>query len=458
MKSKINVSFMLSLVIVFVLHIIYLSKSTLNVPIMDYWKYINYFETDIFGDKINILHLWKNDGIHRSPLQFIFFIFNVKIFSWNTQIEIYLGAVVMAVYTILIYKFLMIELKFNDISCQFNILLILLPIATFNINQYEMITLEFAFSFGCRMLLFILCFYFTGKLLSEKKEKQSAYILLALLYIITICMVGGGYFPAFVASIFFTIIGRIFTSDKAERKKYIKGYTILISGLILGTVLYMWGLDFGDSDVGSFTSVNLKTIIKLIRGFFIVLGNSIVGGQQSLKLCYIIGILLFVFYLMLIYIYIYKKLYEISWFPVILFLYVFNVIGLIELGRLGSFDLSYLRTSRYVCESGMGLVAAIYILCIIYNYKGSLKQKNVDKRNIVVLSIFLLIGLFYIKSYSIEYRTAPFRKEYDNELVKKIDNIEHYKDEELTAFQADPFYVRNGVKIMKKHKLGQFNN
>lgn len=142
----------------------------------------------------------------------------------------------------------------------------------------------------------------------------------------------------------------------------------------------------------------------------------------------------------------------------ILFLYVFNVIGLIELGRLGSFDLSYLRTSRYVCESGMGLVAAIYILCIIYNYKGSLKQKNVDKRNIVVLSIFLLIGLFYIKSYSIEYRTAPFRKEYDNELVKKIDNIEHYKDEELTAFQADPFYVRNGVKIMKKHKLGQFNN
>ena len=103
MKSKINVSFMLSLVIVFVLHIIYLSKSTLNVPIMDYWKYINYFETDIFGDKINILHLWKNDGIHRSPLQFIFFIFNVKIFSWNTQIEIYLGAVVMAVYTILIY-------------------------------------------------------------------------------------------------------------------------------------------------------------------------------------------------------------------------------------------------------------------------------------------------------------------------------------------------------------------
>lgn len=458
--KRVNIPFILSLTITFIFHIIYLTKSTLNVPIMDYWKYINYFETDIFGNKINMLHLWKNDGIHRSPLQFIFFILNVKLFSWNTQIEIYLGAIVMAIYTILIYRFMVMELENKDVTFKSNILLILLPIAIFNINQYEMITLEFALSFGCRMLLFILSFYFTSKLLNAKDKKINSYMLLALLYIITICMVGGGYFPAFVVSIFFTIIAKFLIINKDGKKIYLKKYSVLVAGLVLGTILYMLGLDFGSSDVGGFAKINLKTIVELIKGFFIVLGTSIVGEQQSLKVCYIIGVILFVLYLIIIFKYIYRKLYDISCFPIILFLYVFGVIGLIELGRLGQFDLSYLRTSRYVCESGMGMVAAIYSLYIMYCYDISNleNRKKVNKRSIVALSLLLFFGVFYTKSYLLEYRTAPFRKEYDEELVKKINNIEKYKDDELNAFQADASFVRNGVEIMKKHKLGQFNN
>ena len=55
------------------IQLIYLSNATANTPLMDYWYYINDLLPSLFRGGVSFAQLWNNAGIHRSPLQLMFF-------------------------------------------------------------------------------------------------------------------------------------------------------------------------------------------------------------------------------------------------------------------------------------------------------------------------------------------------------------------------------------------------
>ena len=56
-----------------------------------------------------------------------------------------------------------------------------------------------------------------------------------------------------------------------------------------------------------------------------------------------------------------------------------------------------------------------------------------------------------------ELKRAPYRKQYDDNLIQMMFQIEEYPDDELYLFQANsPEMVRSGIDIMKKYHLGVF--
>ena len=102
------------------------------------------------------------------------------------------------------------------------------------------------------------------------------------------------------------------------------------------------------------------------------------------------------------------------------------------------------------------LVADIVVLNLAIKH---FKESNSKQRLIYVLSIVIviLINTCICGADIRENRMAPYRKEYCNNLIQIMFQIDDRSDEELYVFQADsPDLVRNGVSIMKKHCLGVF--
>ena len=64
----------------------------------------------------------------------------------------------------------------------------------------------------------------------------------------------------------------------------------------------------------------------------------------------------------------------------------------------------------------------------------------------------LFVGL--LSSYSKEWKIAPYRKIYCENLVEGINNIDNLSGDDFAPYQSDEQYVRKGVEIMKKYKLG----
>ena len=83
---KENRIFIWALILGLFFQLVYLSTASTNVPLMDYWQYINMFVEKMNNGGLTFADIWQNYGIHRSPLQFLYFIMNVRIFHLNVRV------------------------------------------------------------------------------------------------------------------------------------------------------------------------------------------------------------------------------------------------------------------------------------------------------------------------------------------------------------------------------------
>lgn len=435
----------------------YLSQATSNVPVMDYWKYLNRFVDKMYTSGLTLADLWESDGIHRGPMSFLYFLINVHFFHYNTQIGVYFGCFARIVLTILLYKIFKNYCLKRKIWTESHFLTSILVIAlAFNLNQYEIITLEFSFSFAVRTLVFVLTFKFTEDVLLIG-DKRKNVIEISLWYIGVICLFAAGYFPAVVGVIIFCLIFHIMVNFKNERWRYRREYVILFIGLAIGTLLYM--IDLGDANLALtqksfFSSIFSKEIIK---GVLIMLGASI-SKLEDMRALMIVGLVLALIYLFSIVWYLKKKMYRYSYMPMLMIGYMTLSIFIIYWGRSDSFGLESLAASRYTCETVVGLLGLSMILIdgIFFREKSERNEVKVFLSKLIFTGavIFVLLNVFF--SDIQEYRISQYRKEYQDNLISDMMLIDELRDDELGAFQADPSTVRTGVKIMKHYKLGVF--
>ena len=90
-RHKIGICIM---AVVFFVDLIYLSNTTSNVPIMDYWRYGDEFLYEIFNGGIRFDTFWESINGQRGFLTYLLFFINVKFFHWNTRVAIFFGSFV----------------------------------------------------------------------------------------------------------------------------------------------------------------------------------------------------------------------------------------------------------------------------------------------------------------------------------------------------------------------------
>lgn len=468
---KKNNIIILSVILVLVVKLYYLYIATENVPIMDYWRYINEITDKVFANNITFDDLWKNSLVHRNPLLYILLIINMKYFGLNTQIEIFSGAIIGAVNCFIIYNiYLNTVLKYLTNNYKIGqILFIIIVTTVFNYNQWEINTLQFSLTFMIRIATFLLIYRMVDNYLHNIETRKHEALKIGIIILLAVCILSQGYFPAMVGTVIFAILLHFIITFKTEGKKYIKYYFIIFISIIASMLLYLNGLTSmtqGDNSIVLFT----KSIFNgnFINGVIMMMGGSLISFEFVSKfggiiIYYIVGTITFIAYAVALIIYFKNKIYKRTYFPIMLIIYAFINIVLIIYGRLSTFDLGYLASSRYTCETTLGLIG---ILLILIDYFLMLldnkKNKWTSKITVSFLFTNLLICVIVIclcLSALMEIKTAPYRKIYDQNLIDMLFNIENTTDDELIAFQAyNPEYVRNGAELMKKYQLGVFNN
>ncbi len=155
-----------------------------------------------------------------------------------------------------------------------------------------------------------------------------------------------------------------------------------------------------------------------------------------------------------IYLYVSNRIYEITYIPIFMYIYLAIFIVMILMGR-NTNGVEYLSASRYICDSSMGIISDVIILSF---YLSKSKIVFVKRK---IMSYFLIgilcLGTFYADIT--ELKISKYRKIYYDNLIEMMLNLDDYTDDELTPFQAQmPEQVRNGVMLMKKYRLGIFYN
>ena len=227
-------------------------------------------------------------------------------------------------------------------------------------------------------------------------------------------------------------------------------YIVLYIGLFIGDFLYLYGLQVG-GDVN--TSVGISELIRyFFKGLFLVGGSSLLGTYNSLTVLMVLGIVVICCHIICIVIYISNKVYKKTYLPVFLYIYTFGFYCMIFLGRSGN-GIEYLISSRYIIDSLFAILADILVLtCVLSQCKRKKKYSIVLGSTMV---LFFLVGV--LKADYEEVKRAPYRKQYDDNLIQIMMQIDDCSDDELNSFQANsPELVRSGVDIMKKYHLGIF--
>ena len=454
------------LAIIVIKRINYVLMASENVPVMDYWRYIYQFGDKIFQEGVTLKDLWvPQAGATHRPMGVPIFLFlmNVKYFGLNTQIEIVGGVIALAVNTLFLLWVFLKKMKWEHglEKCGF----ILLMLCVFNINQWEIMTLEFSMGFAIRALLLLISLYLFDHL--QKEQVKWYQPLLVAVWMFIVACLSGSYGPAVVGAMCFVAFVQLFVNKTHKLKNAIRNF-VMIFGFCIGTIFFMTGIGGGVSSGAGGKLADMIADGRFLKAIFYMLGSSVLHVESSyvkenIEILTTVGIGLFILYLLAIFLFFKRRLFEKTYLPIMLMAYAACSILAIAFGRIPMYGVKGVIASRYVCETTLGLVGLVWILWyeICYQFKNR-KEKEAVKTVFAYAKVFVcvaaVIGIlrFLDISANTEYAIAPYRGKYQEGLINKMKSDRELTDSELAGFQSERKFIEEAIEIMKRYGLGVF--
>jgi hypothetical protein len=454
-------------IFLFILYIVYIQKSTENIIYQDQFEKVHLnFISNYFEGKLSFKDLWASDGGHRLLGYHTITLINAIFFKLNTQIEMYLGAVILLIACILLYTSYQKSLK--DISdpkfIQLSFLLI--SIILFSLNQWENIVFGMGLSIIIPILSFLITFLLLEKILLNYNFSLFSFSALWFLLAIasSVLIFGIGYSFGLIGSIIIVLFMKIFIFKDNFVKNNIKVLLFVSFSLIIFFSIYFYKIyENPYSSPSSFIKgLSLISQQPINTGKFILLalsasifGNDFSNQYLSRTISLIIGGLLLVIYVYVLKKYISLKIYSKTYLPLFFIFHSLIIIGLTLLARL-SYGVDYGMASRYTTHTQLGLIGIIWI--IIFSL--FCEKKNVRAFNkITALSILMFILFGQILTNIVEWKISPYRKlNYEKMRHMAISPEEYAPEDFKKMFQTKEDLVFDGLKILKKYELNVFHD
>lgn len=453
MKNRV---FIWGLLVVYVFHIGYLLNSTTNMPLMDYWTYIYEFTDKLFMGNISCSDIWTNFTAHRAPFQYICFFVNMKVFAGNTLVSVYLASLVTLITVIYIYNCYTRDFCYNN-NIIIQIGAVLISTVLFSLNRWEIITLEFSFTFAVRVLLFVIIFDLIDKICHNNENCQKMRWEIGIFIFVTVIFFSSSYFPAMILTIAIIMISALLLAETENKIDFLKTCCIIAGFALLATIIYMYHLNTG-TNMSQGDVLSIDFWMKMLRGLLLMMAGSLTHVNNFNDRCIYFGGMISLVYIVCFIIYYKKHLYRLTYLPIMLMLYSIASMIIISYARIGMFDVDYVSASRYTYETSMGIVGIIWICILAYAEENvSSSGKMFIRKKLLFVCIVLLISMSLFITERTERRMAVYRKSYMQTLQEIAYNVEEYSDDELVGFQANqPKYIREGIEKLKKYRLSIF--
>ncbi len=435
-------------IVVFMFH--YISLSARDIVFMDYWKYINSLIEPVMNGTWQWKDFWRSYHGQRNVFELILIALNIKYLNLNCILESYLGILVIAGTSFIVFcEWSNCFLKlFGEKYCLSQFLYLPIIFTLFNLNQWEILSLQFSFVFMLRLFCYILIFVLLGRYLLNTKTSWKNYLVLGIFAGAVIALISQLYWPNLVLTLIV-----VWGLDIIIKKKFI--ILKFISFWI--PVIISMGIYFLDMDM-SHSGSNYNNFFPYLfeavffKGACYMLASSFIPQSYIYKMnsvsVYGIGVILMFICAYAFYLFINNRLYSYSYLP--LFLSVFGIISILSItyGRAFVFNIEYLSASRYTCETTLIWCGVLFIFLL-------LMPQRINILN--VFSISVIVALMVL-SFVTEYKIAPYRGEYKDSCIRILRDIDNHEDKELEALQSVPQLVRSDILLLKKYSLNVFSN
>lgn len=456
----------------------YVNLSARDLIFMDFWRVASELVPKIMEHDFSPFLLWKDCLGHRNPLTYSLFALDIKFFNFNCLWECYLGVVMIACTALLLLKKwqqIIKTVNFNKPVPVFltgGILFISFLLPLFNLNQWEILSLQFSGAFMVRIFFYILIFILLDSLIINKEYSIKKNINLGILIAAVICLMSQLYWCAMVITCCF-MVAASYLYPNTNRLSLFKSHIALYIPVLIGIGIYFYDIHFGAAGEGS----GLKKFFSLVANgdFFISLSYALLSivlhqdlfGDFSTTKVLVCGLCIMLAIGMAIFLFFKTKMYRISLLPLALMSYGLITIPILIYGRASMFDIKYLSASRYTCETSMIILGVFmcysYALTLIMFNNSAILKKSLKLASILTVQLALVYSL--TTSFNKEMQIAPYRGFYKDDLLKYVNEvspkdvqerkIDHKK---IALLQSDPESVKLTMQYILKYDIDLYFN
>lgn len=446
------------IIVIFYWDYIMTAKST--VPIMDFWHWIKVYGEKAYNGTISFRdYFFSDEGQHIQPLamavQFGVLAsndFDVQpLVTWGMALRI-LVAVSVALLFIRYFR-----KQGSTMTLLTGLTAVAVMACVLNYNQWEMTTEPFSFGNSIRVGAYYISFFWSADFAANMmKRKQKKNILCALLLgafcsFLTI-FVGSAYFvghlTAMGVSLLCSYIGR-----SEELRKHILPLAMWAVVSFAGALIYLGLYILGRHNSVS-VAFEITKLVSVFEGIVLFWAGAVLPERLSslvgFGVFYISGTVLAVYSVVLIIRYIRAKKQWSNIFPLVCLVYAWVISAAIAWGRVETYGVETMCSSRYAVESSIGLVGLVWM-----NYDLHMSEHRYERLKGILFGMVLLV-LLGISAWS-ESDNAPYRGMYSESIKEIMYNIDDCSDEELSITQGCAEDVRYCVNFFKENKLSIFS-
>lgn len=467
MKKKIVYKrFFLSLTIVLLAimsfqYLKYVEIAKTTVPFMDFWRWIAVFGEKVENGTITFWDYFNSDvGEHIQPIAMAIDFTILKWTDFDVTPLVVIGAVLqimIAVIMVVYFWFTFKESRTLDYIVKL-VAGVTLFLGVINLNQWEISTEPFSIAFAYRLANYYLSFIWADHWLANIENKSlknnlvHGFIFGCYCAFLTV-FVGAAYFIGHIFGIGLACLW-VLLQKKKEWKQYF--FPMLMWGVVsfVAVLVYLYLLSQRGAQASVIPDVNI--FILLLQGICLFWGAvfipTVTSNQYGGEIVVITGVIVLIVATTVLVRYLQHRRDGKGMFPVICYLYAVSISAAITIGRIGSFSIDVMSSSRYVVESSIGLFGVVWMAYELWVNRTSSAEKGVLPLGVIALSFLLLM-----QAGKVQTEFSPYMNSYFMELESKMRNIDDCSDEDLVGFQANnPDDVRFCVNFFEKNRLSIF--
>lgn len=437
----------------------YVNLAARNLVFMDYWRVIVGMINELQHTDNLLTFLWNDSLGQRNVFTKLLVLINYRFTHLNCLWESYAGILIIAVSGCVLYSTWKKTLAEDKAAWKVQICFVPILFMLYNFNQWEIMSLQFSFSFFVRLLVFISIWKLLDTRIKSNEWDLKKMVPCIILLFTAICLLGQLYWLALLASVFSVLFFALFLERGEWKQKAIFFIVLLILCLIF-VGIYFVGLPMENSGLGGTNPFKILFSEDLIKAALFMLVAIFIPQTEISNLShwniYHIGMLLACVIVFAVFIYFKKKMYKNTYLPIFMILYGCFSIVTIGIGRIGPFGFTYLAASRYTCETSL-----IYVGCFWILLSALFESKVVTKVAISLIVLTLTFELFH--SNRVEFSIAPYRGFGKDSLISFLLEVDEDDLEERTldmgmidAFQSSPDLVYEGIHLLKENNLNVY--